>query len=126
MGHLLIEFAAFYKIAHQLENSLVCSTICPALRHGLNNWRRLWPSEYRDSELLDVTVAPQGLRFQRIGFQRHAPEYWLYTRMALERAQRRSVWSDMSRDEMVGYDDTDKVRFNSLLHEFGNMQLVAI
>lgn len=123
--HLLTECKALYKLAHQLENSLLCSTLSPPLQHGLNNWRRLWPSAYRDCELLDVTLAQHGLWFQRIGFQRYAPEYWLYTYLAIERAQSRSYWSQEAGSGTVSHDDTDKTRFTALLREFASMKLTA-
>lgn len=104
---------------------MVCSTLPSTLQVGLWNWQRLWPSEFRDYELLDTTVAAQGLWFQRIGFQRYAPEYWLYTYSTVERARYRALEDQATEAEVAKPDDPDMIRFNALLHEFGSMNLVS-
>jgi hypothetical protein len=126
IAHALIDCVALYKLAYQLANSVLCSALFPALQHGLKNWHQLWPSEYRDFELLDMTEAPNGLWFQRIGFQRYAPEYWLYTYLTMKRAQHRSFWDQAVELETVKHDDTDMIRFNVLLREFESMKIAPV
>ena len=121
--HLLIDCAALYKLAQQLVDSLVGFAVSPALKLGLRNWCRLWPSEFRDFELLDMTEASSGQWFQRIGFQRYAPEYWMYTYFTIERAQHRSSWDQAVDWEIFKHDDTDKIRFSVLLREFEFMEI---
>lgn len=89
--------------------------LSPAVHRGLYNWHRLWPSEHRDYELLDMFADSSGLQLQRVGFQRYAPEYWLYTYLTVERARRRSCWDHRLDNENINYDDNDMIRCRKLL-----------
>lgn len=54
------------------------------IQAGLQNWGSLWPSPARDEELSSSLTdpAPNG---KRVGFMRHAPEYWFLTYSILNR-----------------------------------------
>ena len=72
-----------------------------------------------------MTEAPNGLWLQRIGFQRYAPEYLLYTYLTMERVRHRSFKDQAVECESINYDDVDRIRFNVLLGEFESMELAS-
>lgn len=72
-----------------------------------------------------MTEAPNGLWFPRIGFQRYAPEYWLYTYFTMKRAQHRAFLDHDVDLEAIKHDDTDMIQFNVLLREFESMKLAS-
>ena len=73
---------ALYLQVYSLENSAMTApdtTRMISVENALRNWQRSWPSHTRDMELVDLLGKESDLStmWQRIGFMRYAPEYWL-------------------------------------------------
>ncbi|CAN9190844.1 unnamed protein product [Alternaria alternata] len=73
---------ALYLQVYSLENSAMTApdtTRKTSVENALRNWQQLWPSHTRDMELVDLLGKESDLStmWQRIGFMRYAPEYWL-------------------------------------------------
>jgi hypothetical protein len=82
---------------------------------GLRNWQQSWPSETRDAELVDLLGKESNLStmWQRIGFMRYAPEYWL---IAFSTLKKICTWNDNRSSQIsetagsVGYGDMIEAR----------------
>lgn len=79
-----------YAQVFNFETSLACASRAAdplPIETALRQWKESWPSSHRDAELAELedegAFLLQGC--SRIGFTRHAPEYWLLTHLILQR-----------------------------------------
>jgi hypothetical protein len=78
--------SALYAETHRLQNSLVQQQPRDSpLAVALQQWKDLWPSRSRDEELAGLKQSEYTTHAPPVGFIRHAPEYWLFTHLVLER-----------------------------------------
>ncbi|OAL52555.1 hypothetical protein IQ07DRAFT_376207 [Pyrenochaeta sp. DS3sAY3a] len=88
---------ALSSLSSPFPSSFTTTSTSPVTAHlsaALSHWAHLWPSPTRDAELarlgngvgLDAAMARDYWR--RVGFVRHAPEYWLLTRCVVDRLGR--------------------------------------
>lgn len=81
---------ALYLQVYRFETSAIAS-LGPAetapITNALWHWQDLWPSQARDAELADLAGKENGVStmWQRSGFIKYAPEYWLAAHLTLER-----------------------------------------
>ena len=84
---------AFHTLIFQYQNAIVGNGQLAAISQGLNNWRKIWEqySNKQSSTPPHVMVPPENVRtgngWQRIGFMRYSPEYWLLARLMVDRLQ---------------------------------------
>lgn len=89
-----------------------------AMENGLRNWNSIWEKR---PPLEDDCYSP-GDTWKRIGFMRHAGEFWLLAKLILERFQHlqndETEAADPGRGVLHQYDDTDMSQVNRLIMEF--------
>jgi len=99
------------------------------ITNGLRNWQQSWPSETRDAELVDLLgrESDSSTMWQRIGFMRYAPEYWLIAYSTLKKIYK---WNDNRSTQIsetagsVGYGDMIEAR--RLITELRSGTIVSI
>ncbi|KAL6705436.1 hypothetical protein ACN47E_006701 [Coniothyrium glycines] len=97
-------------------NEIEIRSIATALR----NWKESWPSPCRDEELSEFTHKNNDgpTSWQRVGFIKHAPEYWLLTQLTLEKLKRRSPpCNDIAQHTTLGGKDDDMFETKLLIAE---------
>ncbi|KAG9189975.1 hypothetical protein G6011_06843 [Alternaria panax] len=80
-----------YSIETSATNGLDVARTTP-VANALRNWQQSWPSQTRDAELVDLLRKESDLStmWQRIGFMRYAPEYWLIAYSSLKKIYTRN------------------------------------
>jgi hypothetical protein len=99
------------------------------INNELRNWQQSWPSETRDTELVNLLGRESDLStiWQRIGFMRYAPEYWLIAYSTLKKIY---TWNDNRSSQIsetvgsVGYDDMIEAR--RLITELRSGTIVSV
>lgn len=106
-----------YAIVHcmqslglQSRDAIMLSPIAIALQQ----WGRLWPSWSRDVEIFELALKARNSStvWQSIGFIKHAPEYWLLTRLLLSQLAKRATGASIGELESAEQNDgnMDKAR----------------
>lgn len=84
--------SAIYSQIFTLELALMPTALPSAilpLETALQQWKELWPSANRDAELADMALQQSGADdWRRVGFIRHAPEYWLLAHLIVQRIRK--------------------------------------
>jgi len=123
---------ALYLQVYSLETCAVTTLdmvrMAP-ITNGLRNWQQSWPSETRDAELVDFLgrESDSSTMWQRIGFMRYAPEYWLIAYSTLKKIY---TWNDNRSSQTsetagsVGYGDMIEAR--RLITELRSGTIVSI
>lgn len=89
-------------------SSLLPPSAATPLLTGLRRWKDLWPSPARDQELANMAdwEVDAAHSWRRIGFIKHAPEYWFLTHLIVEDmvkgGPRRRVRNRMARRDGEG------------------------
>ncbi|KAI8943795.1 hypothetical protein NX059_001769 [Plenodomus lindquistii] len=80
-----------YRLETSATNSLSTAETAPIV-NALNQWKEVWPSARRDIELADLVSkeSKASTMWQRLGFIRHVPEYWLVAWLSLAKLQERA------------------------------------
>ena len=101
-------------MSFRLETSVIYSEEVSRIQAGLERWRELWPSPERDEELASMqTFFDHGE--PAVGFMRYAPEYWLFTRLTLERIRN---MKETEKANVVKCEDSDMGQLHTLLRSF--------
>lgn len=103
--------SALYAETHRFRNSLVQQQPHGSpLAVALQQWKDFWPSHVRDEELAGLSAT----RDSPVGFIRHAPEYWLFTHLVLERRVEQSVGTYTAD---IACEDGDMMRTRAIMAE---------
>jgi hypothetical protein len=110
------------------------------VRVALENWKLVWEtysSEFSSTpphEMLAEAVPSPGNMWQRTGFMRHSPEYWLLANLLVNRLSRTAdAAPGFSEAAVTGgatpepilrkYDQTSMRQVNDLIAEFQNVRI---
>ncbi len=111
-------YLALYALTFQIENMPSDSLDISWIKTGLDHWKSFWPSPTRDEELSSGSVDSGSNGWKRVGFMRHAPEYWFLTHSVLTRIQRRGSSTSFVKGNKLECDDTGMAQLNELVNEF--------
>lgn len=141
-----METPAAHSLVFQHQNSIGDCRNLTAIRHALDNWKPIW-EEY--SSKLSATpphnmvpgdvLTPENA-WRRIGFCRHAHEYWLLAGVIIDRiestdtsggegGQQHNSPEDASTDGaasdpiLTRYDQTSMRQVNDLISDFQKFQI---
>ncbi len=112
-----------------------------AMWNGVKNWKIIWNCKPREPgaylfgipSLETQSITQPGILWKRIGFMKHAPEFWLHSRIMLERVTDRrdhistevdsdlgDLWHGQNESSHVSdiYDLADMGQLNDLITNF--------
>ncbi|KAL2754156.1 hypothetical protein ACRALDRAFT_1063086 [Sodiomyces alcalophilus JCM 7366] len=145
--NLFAVVSAFHSLIFQHQNSFGGDGHIVAIRHALSNWKAIWEfySGHLSTSPPHATVARTRLTpenaWKRIGFKRHAPEFWLLASVIMERLtsadswrRQKSSWvTDQADLSSLGatppdqiftkYDQTSMHQVNDIISDFHKVQL---
>jgi hypothetical protein len=101
-------------MSFNLETSVASGEEVGRIEAGLDRWRELWPSPSRDEELVSMHISIDHGE-PAVGFMRYAPEYWLFTRLIVQRLRNAG---SAERLGVVKCDTTDMSQLQTLLRSF--------
>ncbi|OAL43627.1 hypothetical protein IQ07DRAFT_523819, partial [Pyrenochaeta sp. DS3sAY3a] len=119
------EFSHFSVLNMFIVITAVCSAVCQMMysslelggRHqiynGLKHWAMLWPSYVRDVELTKTCPDSSAYGWTRVGFTRHAPEYWLLAQLFLN--QIHDETNDAESESSMTWEDHDMSKVRALV-----------
>ncbi|KAF2855295.1 hypothetical protein T440DRAFT_504721 [Plenodomus tracheiphilus IPT5] len=92
-----------YRLETSATTSLNTAETAP-IATALRQWKEVWPSATRDAELADLADKERrtATLWQRVGFIRHVPEYWLVAWLTLVRIEERGRGLDAGAAEKGG------------------------
>ena len=121
-----------------------------AVRRGLDNWYAMWEVYSAKFSTLPfhVIVPDNGITvdnaWQRVGFMRHSPEYWLLARLLVDRQEYRDSLEDdalsgeipdfsaalagetpLSSQGLSKFDQTSMRQVNDLISEFDKVHIAS-
>ncbi|KAF2019976.1 hypothetical protein BU24DRAFT_489824 [Aaosphaeria arxii CBS 175.79] len=108
---------ALYSLVSQVESSLVVTVDDSSLRNGLERWNTFWPSSARQEEIEKGNMDYDS-SWRRIGFMRHAPEFWLISQLKLDRLSKQRKEGLVADLLDTQYDTTTMGGLESLIREF--------
>ncbi|SPO05408.1 related to C2H2 transcription factor [Cephalotrichum gorgonifer] len=145
--NLFAIISAVHSLVFQHQNSIGACTNLTAIRHALDNWKPIW-EHYRaelstgppHNMILGDALTPENA-WRRIGFSRHAHEYWLLASVITDRIEgadasreggggRRELVAEAAAAEGGGpdpiltrYDQTSMRQVNDLIADFQKVQI---
>ncbi|ROT34504.1 hypothetical protein SODALDRAFT_329757 [Sodiomyces alkalinus F11] len=144
--NLFAVVSAFHSLIFQHQNAFGGDGQMVAIRHALSNWKAIW--EFYSGHLSSVPPHAMVARarltpdnaWRRIGFQRHAPEFWLLASVIMgrltsadhswRRHESSSSWVTppahaSPRDDRIftKYDQTSMHQVNELISDFHKVQI---
>lgn len=75
----------------------------------------LWPSHVRDVELMKTSPDSSPYGWTRVGFMRHAPEYWLLAQLFLNEIHDQT--NDAESESDIAWEDHDMSRVRALVSQ---------
>lgn len=121
---------AIHCLVFQYQTSLASHTELSHIQAGLNQWMMVWTrTDPREEVERRELCALEGM-WKRIGFMRHADEFWLLAQVTLDKAKYPLVGGDgvMSFFDAgnapaagVTYDDSDMKQVRDLISTFQNL-----
>ena len=129
--------SALYILTFSLEMSLpytIRAAETMSIQTGLQHWKELWPSTTRDTELIEMTHQNSSAihSWKRVGFIRHAPEYWLLTHLILDQMLKRThnhtslLNSTMNISRVGNCEDGEMTQINALISRLQRMTPISI
>jgi hypothetical protein len=118
---------ALYLLVHHLQTTGIQASYAKdtnPVAIALKQWKHLWSSDSRDTELIDLTFkeSQASTAWQSIGFIKHAPEYWLLAHLSLQKLTKRSAGASTTSIGMVGScEDINMREAQSLISEAKGM-----
>lgn len=117
----MLTILALHNILFNLQTSGV-DTISQSVENGLANWNRVW----KKIPPLQEYDCPANM-WKRVGFMRHATEFWLLANIILDRFRRlqndETDVAEPGRGVLHKYDEIDMSQMNGLIAEFRSMCL---
>lgn len=123
---------ALYLQVYSLETSAITALDISGvtlITNALRNWQQSWPSQTRDAELVDLLGKESDLStmWQRVGFMRYAPEYWLIAYSTLKKiCTRNHVGSSRDSETGVSVGYGDMIEARRLIDELRSGTVVSI
>jgi hypothetical protein len=122
---------AIYLRVYSLETSAMTvpdTTRMTSVENALRNWQQSWPSHTRDTELVDLLGKENDLStmWQRIGFMRHAPEYWLIAYSTVKKMYKRNDGNPRISETAITAGNYDMMEARTLMAELRNGAIVPI
>jgi hypothetical protein len=129
--------SALYVLTFSLEKSLphtIGAAETTSIQTGLQHWKELWPSTARDAELTGMAHQSSSALhiWKRVGFIRHAPEYWLLTHLILDQMLKRthnptSMLNSTVNTNRVGMcEEGEMTQINALISKLQRMTPISI
>ncbi|TQS33389.1 hypothetical protein Golomagni_06270, partial [Golovinomyces magnicellulatus] len=91
--NLFAFISAFHTLIFQYQNAIIGNGQLAAISQGLSNWRGIWEvysarfSSTPPHVMVDAENVTAETAWQRTGFMRFSPEYWLLARLMVDRLQ---------------------------------------
>lgn len=123
---------ALYLQVHSIEASAIPrldATRAASITNALRNWQQSWPSRSRDAELMDLLGKESDLSkmWQRLGFMRYAPEYWLIAYLTLKKIHTRNgIRTSPMTANAAGAGNCDMVEARRLINELKSGTMVSM
>lgn len=129
--------SALYMLTFSLETSLpytIRAAETMSVQTGLQHWKELWPSTTRDAELTGMAYQNSSAlhSWKRVGFIRHAPEYWLLTHLILDRMLKRThnltstLNSTVNINRVGNCEQGEMTQINTLISKLQRMPPISI
>lgn len=120
---------ALYLQVYSLENSAMTApdtTRMISVENALRNWQRSWPSHTRDMELVDLLGKESDLStmWQRIGFMRYAPEYWLIAYSTVKKIYKQNDGISRISETAITVGNQDMIEARRLIAELRSGAIV--
>lgn len=122
---------ALYLQVYSLANSSMTApdtTRMTSVENALRNWQKSWPSHMRDMELADVLGKESDLStmWQRIGFMRYAPEYWLIAYSTVKKMYKQNDGISRISETAITDGNHDMIEARRLIAELRSGAIVPI
>ncbi|KAH8642315.1 hypothetical protein IG631_05257 [Alternaria alternata] len=122
---------ALYLQVYSLENSAMTApdtTGMTSVENALRNWQQSWPSNTRDMELVDLLGKESDLStmWQRIGFMRYAPEYWLIAYSTVKRMYKLNDGIPRISETVITVGNHDMIEARRLIAELRSRAIVPV
>jgi hypothetical protein len=122
---------ALYLQVYSLENSAMTApdtTRMTSVENALRNWQQSWPSHTRDMELVDLLGKESDLStmWQRIGFMRYAPEYWLIAYSTVKKMYKQKDGISRVSETAITVGNHDMIEARRLIAELRSGAIVPI
>ncbi|CAN9263548.1 unnamed protein product [Alternaria alternata] len=122
---------ALYLQVYSLANSSMTApdtTRMTSVENALRNWQQSWPSHTRDMELVDLLGKDSDLStmWQRIGFMRYAPEYWLIAYSTVKKMYKQNDGISRISETAITVGNHDMIEARRLIAELRSGAIVPI
>ncbi|KAJ5426900.1 hypothetical protein N7465_001970 [Penicillium sp. CMV-2018d] len=109
--------SALFAMTFHASSTALSPLDTSSIQAGLDNWVSLWPSPVRDEELSRGFVSSEPNK-TKVGFMRHAPEYWLITSSILARIHQNETTAPRFGNCELERHPTGMAQLQALVNEF--------
>ncbi|KAH6884843.1 hypothetical protein B0T10DRAFT_577204 [Thelonectria olida] len=122
---------AMHEVMFYLRTSFASHSELSPVQTGLDRWIKLWDQGTHLQELMNRTHPACNEMWKRVGFFRHADEYWLLAKLMLERWKSKtegdsegpnSILLENDTDSLeASYDESDMKNIHQMISDFQKM-----